>query len=138
MEEEGVYLKKVDRRAYRKLKAMAAERGEPVYKLLNEAIALYLVTPNTRQAEQENALISLEAADNVAFRKAEADPSLRGRWVGVAEGALVAIGDNEEAVLKRMRDVYSKKAFAHAIVGEVGAKVRGEEREWLAGSLQQA
>ena len=42
MEGEGIYFKKVDRAMYRKLKALAAQNGLPVYEVLNDAIAAYL------------------------------------------------------------------------------------------------
>jgi hypothetical protein len=132
MSGEGVYLKKVDRKMYRKLKATAAERGVPVYAVLNEAIAAYIQSLPGRQAGE--AAKSEDELDNEAYRTIEADPSLQGRWVGIANGKLVATSETEPDVLRRMREEYSRRAFKHGIVARVGA--RPEEREWLAGSLQ--
>ena len=132
MESEGIFLKKIDRGTYRRLKSIAAERGVPVYQLLNEAMAEY-VTLRLRSADDA---ATLERADSLAFEKVEEEASLRGKWVGLVEGAVIAKGDDRETVVNRMRDVYSKRPFAHGIVARVGGTV-GEQREWLAGSIQQ-
>jgi len=132
MEAEGIYLKKVDRRAYRKLKSVAAERGVPVYKVVNEAIAAYIESQRARLSGEGAA--SEDELDNVAYAAAEADPSLQGSWVGIANGRVVATSDGEAGAVRLMRQLYSKSAFRHGIVAQVG-RAR-EEREWLAGSLQ--
>jgi len=132
--EEGIYLKHIDRAKYRKLKAIAAERGIPVYKLLNEAIAGYIVSSKGSIPSGEG-VTSLEEVDNAKYREASETPSLKGRWVGIARGTIVATGDDAESVVGRMREAYSKSAFRHGIVTRVGEA--REEREWLAGSIQQ-
>ncbi len=137
MQAEGIYLKKIDRQAYRRLKAMAAERGQPVYSILNEALAEYLVGANSGPVgKKAEAILTIEDEDNVAFRKAESDPSMKGRWVGVARGSVVILGDSEAQVAGEMAKAYKKRPFLHAIIGKVG-EVR-EERDWLAGSLRRA
>jgi hypothetical protein len=133
MAAEGIYLKKVDRKMYRRLKASAAERGVPVYAVLNEAIAEYLQSLPGK--ETGKAAKSEEELDNEAYRAVEANPSLQGRWVGIANGRLVANSETEPDVLRIMREEYSRSAFKHGIVAKVGRR-RPEEREWLAGSIQ--
>ena len=132
MEAEGIYLKKIDRKMYRKLKANAAERGIPVYAVLNEAIAEYVQSLAGGQAGE--VATSEDELDNGAYRAAEADLSLRGKWVGIANGKLVATSETESGVMRSMREEYSRNAFKHGIVARVGR--HPEEREWLAGSLQ--
>ncbi|MEM0482777.1 MAG: hypothetical protein QXM16_07840 [Nitrososphaerota archaeon] len=44
MSSKGIYIKGIDRR----LKALAAEKGTHVYKLLNEAISNYLATYSSK------------------------------------------------------------------------------------------
>lgn len=133
MDAEGIYLKKVDRKAYRKLKSVAAERGVPVYKVLNEAITAYIESQRPQRSGEGAA--SQDELDNAAYSTAEADPSLQGRWVGIANGRVVATSDGETGAVRLMRQLYSKSAFRHGIVAQVG-KAR-EEGQWLAGSLQQ-
>jgi hypothetical protein len=132
MSAKGIYLKKVDRKMYQRLKASAAERGVPVYAVLNEAIAEYLRALPGKQAGK--VAKSEGEVDNEAYRAVEADPSLQGRWVGIANGRLVADSETEADVLRAMREEYSRGAFNHGIVAKVGR--RPEEREWLAGSIR--
>lgn len=133
MDAEGIYLKKVDRKMYRKLKSVAAERGVPVYTVLNEAIAEYIESQHGEQLGEGAA--SQGELDNAAYRAIEADPSLQGRWVGIANGEVVATSDSEADAVRLMRQEYSRRAFRHGIVAQVGQP--REEREWLAGSIQQ-
>ncbi len=135
MEAEGIFLKKIDRKAYRKLKSIAAERGVPVYRLLNEALAEY-VSRSRAGSPQDDPFETLEEADNAAFEGFERDKSLGGKWVGLADGEVVATRDDEEAVVSEMRKRYSKKPFAHGIIARVG-ETAGKQHEWLAGSIQQ-
>ena len=132
MEGEGIYLKKIDRKMYRKLKANAAERGIPVYAVLNEAVTEYVQSLAGRQASK--VATSEDELDNEAYRAVEADPLLQGKWVGIANGKLVATSETESGIVRSMREVYSRNAFKHGIVARIGR--RPEEREWLAGSLQ--
>ncbi len=132
MEAEGIYLKKVDRRMYRKLKAMAAQNGLPVYKVLNEAIAAYL--RSGQSALPDEAVLSQEAVDNIAYKVIETDASSQGRWAGIAGGKVLGTTERVEEVIALMREAYSKAPFKHGIVAHVGQA--REEHEWLAGSLQ--
>jgi len=133
MTSEGIYLKKVDRKLYRKLKSTAAERGVPVYQVLNEAIAAYVVSMSAEGGEP--AVMSQGELDNLAYAALEADPSMIGKWVGIANGKMLAASDTEENVLGVMRKEYSTRPFVHGIVAKVGEQ-RGTG-EWLAGSLRQ-
>ena len=130
MVSEGIFLKKIDRKAYRKLKSAAADRGVPVYVLLNEAIAAYV-----RSQQRGEAAATLEEIDNAAFAILESDSSLQGKWVAIASGRLVASSTEEGDVVRQLRDEYARSHFRHGIVARVGEA--REEREWLAGSLQQ-
>ena len=132
MSTESIFLKKVDRKAYRKLKSVAAERGVPVYQVLNEAISAYVRAQGLGRGRD---VTSLEELDNEAFTRVESDASLRGKWVAIANGRLVATGDTEQGVVARLREEYSRTHFKHGIVAKVGETQ--EEREWLAGSIQQ-
>lgn len=133
MTSEGIFLKKVDKKIYRKLKSAAAERGVPVYELLNEALAAYVRSLGKDQ--EVEAAVSQEEIDNLAYAAIESDGSYRGKWVAIANGKLVAASDREEDVLGRLREEYARSHFRHGIVTRVGEA--REEREWLAGSLQQ-
>ena len=134
MEGEGIYLKKVDRRMYRKLKALAAQNGLPVYKVLNEAIAAYLRSSHGVDADEE-AILSRKEVDNLAFKLLESDGSSRGRWAGITDGKVLGTKEGVEEVIAAMRERYSKAPFSHGIIAQVGQA--REEREWLAGSLQE-
>ena len=132
MSTESIFLKKVDRKAYRKLKSVAAERGVPVYQVLNEAISAYVKAQDMGRGLD---VTSLEEFDNAAFARLESDASLQGRWVAIANGRLVTTGDAEQDVVARLSEEYSRNRFKHGIVAKVGET--REEREWLAGSIQQ-
>jgi hypothetical protein len=133
MVSEGIYLKKVDKRLYRKLKSAAAERGVPVYQILNEAIAAYVASMHAEGGEP--AVVSQRELDNFTYTALEADASMIGKWVGIVNGKVLAASDTEEKVLGLMRKEYSTRPFVHGIVAKVGEQ-RGTG-EWLAGSLQQ-
>jgi hypothetical protein len=138
MQDEGIFLKKIDKQAYRKLKAVAAERGVPVYRLINEAMLSFIkAAAGELKAEDGNSLITVETMDNIAFRRAETDPSLIGKWIGLANGSLIAEGRTQKEVAHQMSKKYKERPFSHGIIGKVGQKSE-EEREWLAGSLQRA
>jgi hypothetical protein len=77
--------------------------------------------------------MSQDEVANAAYRAIEGDSSLQGRWVGIANGKVVATSDSEESLIGLMRQAYSRSPFKHGIIAQVG-KPR-EEREWLAGSL---
>ncbi|MCL5672323.1 MAG: hypothetical protein JRN56_05225 [Nitrososphaerota archaeon] len=132
MSTESIFLKKVDRKAYRRLKSVAAERGVPVYQVLNEAISAYVKAQDLGRGRD---LTSLEELDNAAFARLESEASLQERWVAIANGRLVTTGDTEQDVVARLREEYSRSRFKHGIVAKVGEA--REEREWLAGSIQQ-
>jgi hypothetical protein len=138
MQDKGIFLKKIDKQAYRKLKAVAADRGEPVYSLLNEAMLDFIKAAAELKAEDGSQLVTIEAIDNIAFRRAEADPSMTGKWIGLADGSLVAEGRTQGEVVQQMSKKYKEKPFSHGIIGRAGQNREKEEREWLAGSLQRA
>ncbi|MDG6993161.1 MAG: hypothetical protein JRM76_07980, partial [Nitrososphaerota archaeon] len=110
----------------------AAERGVPVYQVLNEAISAYVKAQDLGRGRD---LTSLEELDNAAFARLESEASLQERWVAIANGRLVTTGDTEQDVVARLREEYSRSRFKHGIVAKVGEA--REEREWLAGSIQQ-
>jgi hypothetical protein len=134
MTAEGIFLKKVDKKMYRKLKSAAAERGVPVYALLNEAIAAYVRSEGLKGGEKT--AVSLEQIDNAAYAALESDRSLQGKWVAIVNGKLVAASETEGDVLRQLREEYARSHFRHGIVARIGEA--REEREWLAGSLQGA
>ena|SRR5438132_8357731 len=133
MEGEGIYFKKVDRAMYRKLKALAAQNGLPVYEVLNDAIAAYLRSSKAAQPGQET-ILSQEEVDNVAYKLVETDGSSQGKWAGIADGKVLGTKEGVEQVIAVMRERYSKAPFRHGIIAQVGQA--REEHEWLAGSLQ--
>jgi len=51
--EKGFYIKGIDEKLYRELKAEAARRGVPLYSLLNDAIRFYLNMRNSLAIEAE-------------------------------------------------------------------------------------
>ena len=132
MESEGIYLKRVDRRMYRKLKAMAAENGLPVYKVLNDAIAAYLRSAQSALADES--VLSLEDVDNIAYEAIEIGGASQGQWTAIADGKVVGTTKGIEEVIMLMRERYSKAPYRHGIIAHVGQA--REEHEWLAGSLQ--
>jgi hypothetical protein len=134
MKAEGIFLKKVDRRMYRKLKAMAAQSGVPVYKILNDAIAAYV--RSAQSALPDGGILSQEQVGNIAYEVLEADGSLQGRWAGIADGKVLGTADTVEEAVTLMRERYSKAPFKHGIVARLGGD--HGEHEWLAGSLQRA
>jgi aconitase B len=133
MVSQGIFLKKVDRKAYRKLKSTAAERGVPVYTLLNEAIAAYVESQSLKGSEESAA--TLEQIDNVTYSRVESDASLKGKWVAIAEGKMVGSSNTKEGAVQLLRQAYGENHFRHGILAKVGEP--REEGEWLAGSIQQ-
>ncbi len=109
MTSEGIFLKKVDKKMYRKLKSAAAERGVPVYRVLNEAIATYVASMRADAP-----------GDDAAYALVESDASLRGKWAGIANGKVLATADTKEEVLASMRREYLAKPFPHGMVAKVG------------------
>ena len=125
-------MKKVDKKAYRKLKAAAAERGVPVYALLNEAISTYVESQPKNSGE---AAPTLEEIDNAAYAFVGSDASHNGKWVAIANGKLVASADTRSEAVQMMRKEYDRSRFAHGILTRVGET--REEGEWLGSSLQE-
>lgn len=128
---ESIFLKKVDKKAYRKLKAVAAERGVPVYTLLNEVLAAYV---DSQSKGSKGGTLTLEEIDNAAYSFIESDASLSGKWVAIANGKLIASAETREKATQLMRKEYQKSPFRHGILTRVGEP--REEGEWLAGSIQ--
>ncbi|MCS7133635.1 MAG: hypothetical protein NZ921_02410 [Candidatus Caldarchaeum sp.] len=129
MVSKGIFLKGVDRKLYRKLKALAAEKETHVYVLLNEAIESFLAS-----SREEPPLVTEETVNNQVYRKICSDPSMHGLWVGIADGKVVKASQKLEKVLESMKEKHAVEKFKHGIVARVGETI--EEREWLAGSLQ--
>lgn len=128
---ESIFLKKIDRKAYRRLKAVAAEKGVPVYALLNEAIAAYV--ESQLKGSREGA-VTLEEIDNAAYSFIESDSSLNGKWVAIANGKVIASADTRERATQLMRKEYERSPFRHGILTRIGEP--REEGEWLGGSIQ--
>ena len=102
-ETEGIFMKKVDRKMYRRLKAAAAEKGEPVYTLLNEAIAAYV---GSQSRNPNQGTMTLEEIDNAAYSVIESDGPLNGKWVATANGKLIGSADTRDKALQLMRKEY--------------------------------
>ena len=128
---ESIFLKKVDRKMYRKLKVAAAERGVPVYTLLNEAISAYV---GSKHGGQKGSAVTLEEIDNAVYSIVESDASLNGKWVAIANGELIGTADTRDEGLQLMRKEYERSKFKHGILTRVGEP--REEGEWLGGSIQ--
>ena len=133
MASEGIFVKKVDKNMYRRLKSAAAEKGVPVYALLNEAIATYV--EGQKNNKPQGTALSLEQVDNAAYSAIESEGALKGRWVAIANGKLIGEAATEEGTVQLMRQAYRHRPFKHGILTRVGEP--REEGEWLAGSLQQ-
>ena len=131
MTSEGIFLKKVDKKMYRRLKSAAAEKGVPVYQLLNDAIAMYVASVRAEGGGSE--ALSQREIDSAAYAVVEADTSLNGKWVGMANGKLLVTADTREEVLKSMRREYLARPFPSGIVAKVGEPREAEV--WDAGSL---
>ncbi|MEM2587606.1 MAG: hypothetical protein QXV23_04835 [Candidatus Bathyarchaeia archaeon] len=129
---KGIFVRGIDRKNYRKLKALAAERGTSVYVLIDDAIRKYLATASSETSGDMP--LSEEAVNNTVFRKVRSDPSVNGRWIGIAGGRVVKVSDRFEEVVESMRQAYRVEGFKHGIVAKAGAPP--DLREWLAGSLQ--
>jgi len=85
---KGFYLKNLDEKAYRAIKAIAAKRGVPVYKVINEALTLYANLYDSLAAETE------EEANNRVYETLIGDPRYVGKWVVIARGKLVSVAES--------------------------------------------
>ncbi|MEM0384236.1 MAG: hypothetical protein QXJ73_07730 [Candidatus Caldarchaeum sp.] len=131
MNSKGIFVRGMDRKNYRKLEALAAERGASVYVLIDDAVRKYLATVSSETSEDMH--LSEKAANSTVFRKVRSDPSVNGRWIGIAGGRVVKMSDRFEEVVKPIWGAYCE-GFKHGIVAKEGTPP--DLREWLAGSLQ--
>lgn len=140
MTSEGIYLKKVDRRTYRKLKSMAAEKGVPVYEVLNEAIADYVDArqaqgaPGAPERRRQGSDLSTEMDANNDAYVSEKERLLRdyaGRYVVFFDGAFKGSADGLEGAAKIIRESGRPKA----LMVKVGEDVP-TGGDWLWSSLE--
>jgi len=104
-------------KTYRAIKAIAARRGVPVYKVINEALALYVSLYGSLVAETE------EEANNRVYESLTDDPRYRGKWVAIAKGKLIAVTESGDEAVKALRMFLLREKASHGIVSRVGEKV---------------
>ena len=124
----GFFLKNLDEETYRAIKAIAAKRGVPVYRVINEALSLYVNLHDSLAAETE------EEANSRVYGSLLGDPRYKGKWVAIARGRLVAVADTWEEAVERMRDFVRRERVAHGVVARVGEEA--ESVEILGSSLE--
>ncbi len=110
----GFFLKNLDEEIYRAIKAIAARRGVPVYRVVNEALSLYVNLHCGLTTETE------EGANNRVYESLLRDPRYRGKWVAIARGRLIAVADTWEEAVQKMRDFVRRERVAHGVVVRVG------------------
>jgi len=125
---KGFYLKNLDEKAYRAIKAIAAKRGVPVYKVINEALALYANLHDSLAAETE------EEANNRVYEALVGDPRYKGKWVVIACGRLISVAESWDEAVEILRKFLSCEKANHGIISKVGEEV--EEIEILGSSLE--
>lgn len=121
-------MKNLDVEAYRAIKAIAARRGVPVYKVINEALALYVNLYDSLAAETE------EEANNRVYESLMGDPRYKGKWVAIAKGKLIAVTESWDEAVKALRRFLLREKASHGIVSRVSEEV--EEVEILGSSLE--
>jgi len=125
---KGFYLKNLDEKAYRAIKAIAAKRGVPVYKVINEALTLYANLYDSLAAETE------EEANNRVYETLIGDPRYVGKWVVIARGKLVSVAESWNEAIKTMKNFLSREKASHGIISRIGEEV--EEVEIFGSSLE--
>lgn len=125
---KGFFLKNFDEDTYRVIKAIAAKRGVPVYRVINEALSLYANLHDSLAAETE------EEANNRVYESLLGEPRYEGKWVAIARGRLIAVADTWEEAVRSMRELARREKVAHGVVARVGEEA--EEVEILGSSLE--
>ncbi len=125
---KGFYLKNLDEKAYRAIKSIAAKRGVPVYRVINEALALYANLYDSLAAETE------EEANNRVYEALVGDPRYTGKWVVIARGKLISVVESWNEAVKVLRNFLKREKASHGIISKVGVEV--EEIEILGSSLE--
>lgn len=124
----GFYIKKLDEETYKAIKAAAVKRGVPVYRIINEALALYLNLQDSLAVETE------EEANNRVYESLLGDPKYEGKWAAICGGRLIAVTDTWEEALKKLRQTLKKQPAAHGIVAKIGG--RAEQVEILGSTME--
>jgi len=118
---KGFFIKNLDVEAYRAIKAIAAKRGVPVYRVINEALSLYANLQDSLAVETE------EEANNRVYESLLGDPRYKGKWVAISRGHLIAVTDTWEKAVERMREFVRREKVAHGIVARVGEEAKRVE-----------
>ena len=125
---KGFYLKNLDEKTYRIIKAIAARKGVPVYKVINEALALYANLYDSLAVETE------EEANNRVYETLLGDPRYTGKWVVIIQGKLVSVTESWDEAIGKLRTILRREKASHGIVSKVTEEV--EEVEILGSSLE--
>jgi hypothetical protein len=115
-----VLLKKVDRRLYSRLKAEASARGRTVGEVFNEAVRVWLMVQQGRDAEKER---NLEAY--LAIK--EEIPKCAGEYFVIANGTFLGRSPTLRDAFRRMKENRTTKGFV------IRSQPSGE---WLGGSIE--
>ncbi len=125
---KGFFIKNLDKETYRIIKAIAARRGVPVYRVINEALSLYANLYDSLAAETE------EESNSRVYESLLGDPRYTGKWVVISRGRLIAVAETWEEAVRYMRDFVKRERPACGIVVRVGEEV--ERVEILGSSLE--
>lgn len=126
---KGFYIKGIDEKLYRELKAEAARRGVPLYSLLNDAIRFYLNMRNSLAIETE------ENANNRVYMSLVFSNRFKGKWVAICMGKVLGFADSWDKAVEIMRKYVKKNRVNHGIVAKIGEKIE-EEVEILGSTFE--
>ena len=118
--EKGFYIKGIDEKLYRELKAEAARRGVPLYSLLNDAIRFYLNMRNSLAIETE------EDVNNRVYMSLVFSNRFKGKWVVICMGKVLGFADSWDKAVEIMRKYAKKNRVNHGIVAKIGEKIEEE------------